>query len=151
MKTGGGFDQCYNAQAGVDHDSRFIVGQSLSNSPNDKMELVKTVDSIPDDVGTPKNGCADAGYLSETNIDALIEREIDPYIATGRDHHHSYLDNKLKGIEVDTEDDQALSKIKRMRRKLSSEKGKEILSLLSGDGTTKISQYIPSGKKRYCQ
>jgi transposase len=126
MKTGSGFDQCYNAQAGVDHDSRLIVGQSLSNSPNDQMELVKTVDSIPDEVGTPKNGCADAGYLSETNIDALIEREIDPYIATGREHHHSYLEDKLKGFEVDTEDDQALSKVERMRLKLRSEKGKEI-------------------------
>lgn len=126
MKTGGGFDQCYNAQAGVDHDSRLIVGQSLSNSPNDQKELIKTVDSIPDEVGTPENGCADTGYLSETNIDALIEREINPYIATGREHHHAYLDDKLNGIEVDAEDDKSLSKIENMKRKLRSEKGKEI-------------------------
>ncbi len=126
MKTSGGFDQCYNAQAGVDHDSRLIVGQSLSDSPNDQKELVKTVDSIPDKIGTPENGCADAGYLSETNIDALIKREIDPYIATGREHHHSYLDDKLNATAVNTEDDQTLSKIEKMKRKLRSEKGKEI-------------------------
>ena len=126
MKTGGGFDQCYNAQAGVDHDSRLIVGQSLSNSPNDQKELIKTVDSIPDEVGTPENGCADTGYLSETNIDALIEREINPYIATGREHHHSYLDDKLNGIESEAEDDKSLSKIENMKRKLRSKKGKEI-------------------------
>lgn len=58
MKTGGGFDQCYNAQAGVDHDSRLIVGQSLSDRPNDQKELVKTVDSIPGEVGTPEKGCS---------------------------------------------------------------------------------------------
>lgn len=126
MKTSSGFDQCYNAQAGVDHDSRLIVGQSLSNSPNDQKELIKTVDSIPDEVGTPENGCADTGYLSETNIDALIEREINPYIATGREHHHSYLDDKLNGIESEAEDDKSLSKIENMKRKLRSEKGKEI-------------------------
>lgn len=116
----------YKAQAKVDHDSRLIVGQPLSNCPNDKKELVKTVDSIPNEVGTPKNGCADTGYLSKTNIDALIEREIEPYIATGREHHHSYLDDKFKGNEVAAGNDKALSKIEKMRRNLSSEKGKEI-------------------------
>jgi len=126
MKTGHGFDQCYNAQAGVDHDSRLVVGQSLSNSPNDQKELLKTVDSIPDEIGIPENGCADAGYLSETNIDALIEREIEPYIATGREHHHTYLEDKLNVAKADAEEDKPLSKIEKMRRKLISEEGKEI-------------------------
>jgi transposase len=126
MKTGGGFDHCYNAQAGVDHDSRLIVGQSLSNSPNDQKELVKTVDAIPDEIGTPKNSCADTGYLSETNIDAMVKREIEPYIATGREQHHSYLEDKLDGAKVENEDNKALSKIEKMRRKLRSEAGKEI-------------------------
>jgi len=126
MKTGGGFDQCYNAQAGVDHDSRLIVGQSLSNSPNDKKELIKTVDSIPDEVGIPENGCADTGYLSETNIDALIVRGITPYIATGREHHHSYLDDKQSSIDGLIDGDKVLSKVEKMKRKLSSKEGKEI-------------------------
>lgn len=126
MKTGNGFDQCYNAQAGVDHNSRLIVGQSLSNSPNDQNELVKTVDSIPDEIGTPEKGCADTGYLSETNIDSLTERGIDPYIAAGREHHHTFLDNKLKSAEVASEDDKTISKIEKMKRKLRSEEGKEI-------------------------
>jgi transposase len=33
MKSGSGFEQCYNAQAAVDQDSMLIVGQSLSASP----------------------------------------------------------------------------------------------------------------------
>jgi transposase len=40
MKTGGGFEQCYNAQAAVDVDSRLIVGERVSQAPNDKQELV---------------------------------------------------------------------------------------------------------------
>jgi hypothetical protein len=56
----------------------------------------------------------------------LIEREIDPYIAVGREHHHSYLDDKLNETEVDTEDGEVLSKIGKMKPKLRSEKGKEI-------------------------
>jgi hypothetical protein len=34
--TDDGFDQYYNAQVAVDHDSRLIVSHSLSNHPNDK-------------------------------------------------------------------------------------------------------------------
>jgi len=126
MKTGAGFDQCFNAQAGVDHDSRLIVGQSLSNSPNDQKELVKTVNAIPDEIGIPENGLADTGYISEANIDALIEKGINPYIATGRTPHHSYLDDKLNDLDGNVEDGKALSKIEKMKQKLRSKNGKEI-------------------------
>jgi transposase len=40
MPTKDGFQQCYNAQAGVDTDSRLIVGVRVSQSPNDKQELL---------------------------------------------------------------------------------------------------------------
>ena len=56
----------------------------------------------------------------------MIKRGIDPYIATGREHHHTYLENKLNGTETDAEEDKSLSIIEKMRRKLSSEKGKEV-------------------------
>jgi hypothetical protein len=56
----------------------------------------------------------------------LVELGIEPYITTGREHHHSYLENKLGGAETETIDNKALSKIERMRRKLSSEERKEV-------------------------
>ena len=96
MKFGGGFDPCYNAQAGVNHDSRLIVGQTLSNSPNDKKERITTIDSIPEEIGKPKKGCADTGYLSETNIDKCTARGVDPFMATGRESHHSFLEDRLR-------------------------------------------------------
>jgi hypothetical protein len=36
MKTGNGFEQSYNAQAAVEIESRLIVGQAVSDAPNDK-------------------------------------------------------------------------------------------------------------------
>ncbi len=88
--------------------------------------VIEAVDAIPDEIGTPKNSCADTGYLSETNIDGMVEREIEPYIATGREHHHSYLEDKLNGAKVEIGNNKALSKIEKMRRKLRSEEGKSI-------------------------
>ena len=40
MKTKDGFQQCYNAQAGVETASRLIVGPRVSQAPNDKRELI---------------------------------------------------------------------------------------------------------------
>lgn len=86
--TDGGFDQYYNAQVAVDQASRLIVAPTLSNHPNDKQELIPTVDAIAPTLGTPKAVAADNGFFSEANIQALEARQIDPFLATGRDPHH---------------------------------------------------------------
>lgn len=83
-----GMNQDYNAQVAVDQDSLLIVGDSLSNHPNDQAEVVPTLDAIAPEVGTPEAAALDAGYFSTTNLQLLLERGIDPYIATGRDPHH---------------------------------------------------------------
>jgi transposase len=85
--TDDGFDQHYNAQAAVEHDSRLIVGHRLSNHPTDYGEAVPTVDAIPPAVGTPAAAALDTGFFSETTIAGLAERGIEPYIATGRESH----------------------------------------------------------------
>ena len=45
MKAGNGnhFEQSYNAQAAVEVQSRLIVGERVSQAPNDKQELVPTL------------------------------------------------------------------------------------------------------------
>lgn len=83
-----GFEQDYNAQIAVDQVSLLVVGESLSNHPNDQQEVEPTLDAIPPELGTPEAAALDAGYFSEANIAAFERREIDPYIATGRDPHH---------------------------------------------------------------
>ena len=37
--TGGGFDQCYNAQAAVAAGSLLVVASAVSQAPNDKQQL----------------------------------------------------------------------------------------------------------------
>lgn len=87
--TDGGFDQYYNAQVAVDQASLLIVAPTLSNHPNDKQELIPTVDAIAPTLGTPKAVAADNGFFSEANMQALEARQIDPFLATGRDPHHA--------------------------------------------------------------
>ena len=65
-----------------------IVGESLSNHPNDQAEAEPTLDSIPPEMGTPDAAALDAGYFSAANIALFERRNIVPYIATGRDPHH---------------------------------------------------------------
>jgi transposase len=86
--TNTGFDQHYNVQVAADQESILIVAHALSNHPNDKQELVATLDAIPPEVGQPKAAAFDNGFFSETNIAACAKRGIEPYIATGREPHH---------------------------------------------------------------
>lgn len=86
--TNAGMDQHYNAQVAVDQDSLLIVANTLSNHPNDYAEAVPTVDAIPVEVGKPPAAALDNGYFSAQLIGQLEDRQIDPYIATGREPHH---------------------------------------------------------------
>ena len=93
-----GFDQHYNTQVVVDHDSRLIVGNWLCDHTNDKQAALPTIDTVPSNLGKPPAVNLDTGYFSEDNIIGLQEREIEPYIATGRSPHHQgwrsyFLDN----------------------------------------------------------
>jgi len=85
--TNSGFDQHYNTQVAVDHDSRLIVGNTLSNCPVDTAQAVPTLDAIPPELGTPGAAAMDRNYFSPPNIKACEKRGIDPYIATGREPH----------------------------------------------------------------
>ncbi len=81
----GAFIQGYNAQAAVDACSQVIVAAGLTNSAADAGQLVPLVDRVEANLGVrPRQVSADAGYCSETNLEALEERGIDGYVATGR-------------------------------------------------------------------
>ena len=86
--TDQGFDQHYNAQVATDQTSLLIVANTLSNHPNDKRELLPTLDAIAPTLGKPRSVSSDNGYFSEENIAAAEKLKIDPYIATGRGAHH---------------------------------------------------------------
>jgi hypothetical protein len=68
MKSGGSFEQCYNAQAVVEVESRLIVGERVSQSPNDKQELVPTLAAIAPEAGAVASVLADSGFFSEAAV-----------------------------------------------------------------------------------
>jgi transposase len=83
-----GFDQHYNVQVVVEHDSRLVVGHWLCDHTNDKQTALPTIDTVPAQLGQPQAANLDTGYFSQNNIAGLQERGIEPYIATGRSPHH---------------------------------------------------------------
>ena len=86
--TDQGFDQAYNAQAVVDQANLLVVGNRVTNHPNDKNETLPTLDAVPAAVGRPKAAAGDNGFYSVANITGLEARAIEPYLATGREAHH---------------------------------------------------------------
>ena len=88
LKSSDGYQQGYNAQAAVDAETQVIVAQGVMNEGGDAQQLVPMIDQIQTNLGRfPEQLSADAGYCSEENLEALEEREIDSYIATGRQKH----------------------------------------------------------------
>jgi transposase len=85
MKSKDGFVQAYNAQAAVDAEAQIIVAHDVTQSPVDCGQLVPMTDAIETNLGRrPAQLSADAGYCSEANLEALEDRTIDAYVATGR-------------------------------------------------------------------
>jgi transposase len=126
--TDDGFDQYYNAQVAVDHDSRLIVSHSLSNHPNDKAEALPTVDAIPTaEIGTPEAAALDNGYFSPATVEGLAARGIDPYIATGREPHHKSWQERFAAQPAPPAADAPL--IEQMAYKLGTAIGKLIYGL----------------------
>jgi hypothetical protein len=98
LKTKDGYIQGYNAQAAVDAEAQIIVAHSLTQSMSDQDQLVPLMDGIKDNLGRkPKEASADAGYLSEANLEALAERDVSAYIATGRAKHPAEGKRKITG------------------------------------------------------
>jgi transposase len=124
--TDQGFDQHYNVQVAVTQESLLIVGESLSNHPNDQAEAVPTVDSIPTELGKPKVAALDNGFFSQTNIEAFESRGIEPYIATGGDSHNQSWQERF-AEEPTLPPADASPKVK-MAYKLRTEIGKAIYS-----------------------
>ena len=86
--TDQGFNQAYNAQAVVDQATMLVVGNRVTNHPNDKHETLPDLDAVPAGVGRPTAAAADNGFYSAVNIAGLEARGSEPYLATGREPHH---------------------------------------------------------------
>jgi len=98
-KSGGGFEQAYNAQAGVDTESNDDRDESREPTNNDKRELepaVVNLAALPDALGTVDAILGDNGFYSETNVGICEKNKITPYIAFGRDQHNQPLMDRFR-------------------------------------------------------
>ena len=92
--SGGGFEQAYNAQAGVDTKTMLIIANHVTQHTNDKLEVTPALENItalPEALGSVTEFIADCGYFSETNVAACEKNRMTPYIAVDRQSHNQPL------------------------------------------------------------
>lgn len=89
MKDGGSFEQCYNAQVAVEVGTMLIVGQRVSDAPNDKEQMQPTMAAVSPVVGTVAAALVDSGYYSGKAVAAVEEDGKGPkvYAAVKRHGH----------------------------------------------------------------
>jgi transposase len=89
--SGGGFEQCYNAQAAVDAATMLVIASGVTQAPNDKEQVAPMLETLKAQtpvLGAVERLIADTGFSSEKNIKACEAAKIEPLIAVGRDEHH---------------------------------------------------------------
>jgi hypothetical protein len=96
--AGGGFEQCYNAQAAVAAGSLLVVAADVVQAPNDKQQLAPMLGklaALPADLDQPETLLADTGYFSAANVQVCGAAGIEPLIALGREAHHPSLSERF--------------------------------------------------------
>ena len=89
--SGGGFEQSYNAQAAVDTQTMLVVVAHVTQSSNDKRQIVPTLDKVaalPELLGQVQTLSADTGYFSAANVRACEAQDIVPMLSMRRESHH---------------------------------------------------------------
>jgi transposase len=99
--AGGGFEQCYNAQAVVAADSLLVVAVDVVQAANDKQQLqpmLNQVAALPGALGEVETMLADSGYFSAANVAACLAAEVEPLIAMGRQPHYLPLNERFADV-----------------------------------------------------
>jgi transposase len=125
MKMGdGSFDQAYNCQAAVDSAHQIIVAKDATDAANDKQQVVPMFEQIQRNLGRkPRQGSADSGYYSESNVRYLRKRRIDDYLCPDR-LKHGETPPPVRGPIP-----KGLSFLDRVRRKLMKKSGRRTYAL----------------------
>jgi len=124
--SGGGFEQAYNAQAGVDVETHLIVEQHVTQHTNDKQEIepaLAAIEQLPAALGEVKKLLADTGYYSEANVGKCIEDGIEPFIPEKRQSHNIPLMERFSG---DPEPPENATPVEAMRHRLHTQEGKAV-------------------------
>ena len=126
MPTHGGFEQSYNAQAGVDEATHLIVERHISQHSNDKQEVLPALEGLnqlPEALGQADTLLADTGYFSDANVRACEAEGVEPYIPEGRQGHNPPLAERFAD---DPPAPQAPTPVEAMRHRLKTLEGKAL-------------------------
>jgi transposase len=86
MKSGGGFEQCYNGQTAVDAQAQIIVAAELTQCASDVGELTGMVAAVERNTGgVAQVVLADAGYRSEASFEQISHSPTELIVALGRE------------------------------------------------------------------
>jgi transposase len=122
----GGFEQSYNAQAGVDVKTHLIVAQHVTQHTNDKLEIepaLAAIGQLPKALGEAENLLADTGYFSEANVEKCAQASLVPYIPEAREKHNLPLTERFR---EDPEPPQNATAMQVMRHRLETREGKAV-------------------------
>jgi len=116
--------QGYNAQIAVDSASQVIVAAEVTQETNDKKQLLPMIAQIAANLEQkPEKVSAGHGLLQRANVTDESVKDVDLYVATGRDKH---------GVAVETSSDPRLSapcRKMRCREKLRTEAGRTVYKM----------------------
>jgi len=127
--AGGGFEQCYNAQAVVTAESLLVIAADVVQAPNDKQQIepmLEKLAALPEQLGQPDTLLADNGYFSEANVAACAAANIEPLIATGRQPHHPSWQERFAAAPPAPENP---TPVEAMAWRLGTPQGKQLYAL----------------------
>ena len=120
----GSFVQGYNAQIAVDSASQVIVAAEITQETNDKKQLLPMIAQIAANLEQkPEKVSADTGYFSEANVTDEQVKDVDLYVATGRDKHGSAVEASSDPPPAEASPKEA------MREKLRTEAGRTVYKM----------------------
>jgi hypothetical protein len=125
--SSGGFEQSYNAQASDYIESELIITNYVTQHTNDKPAVVPTLEQLQQQqasLGKVDNLLADAGYLSEHNINACDKAQITHYISTHRERHNPALLGRFE-VQLDNPPETA-DPVEAMKHRLGTKEGKAL-------------------------
>ena len=128
-KSGGGFEQCYNAQATVTVGTMLITAAFVTQATNDKQQVSPMLQAIgeqPECLPAVEAVLLDAGYHSENSVDLCDAAGIEPFIAGGREHHHPAPMERFTEPPPLPED---ATRVEKMAHKLKTLAGKKLYAL----------------------
>jgi transposase len=120
----GAFVQGYNAQIAVDSASQVIVAADVTQETNDKKQLIPMIGQIETNLKQkPEKVSADTGFFSETNVTDESVKDVDLYVATGRDKHSDVAETNSDPPPPGASPKEA------MRHKLRTEAGRAVYKM----------------------